>query len=182
MQRTLTINLGIVIARESIEHPWQDHAWRPLEAFLNAPQITEWRQLRKGDGFVHYHAATLPLELHRKETPGYCENLDAEQPSLFVVLREADIEEEGGPPVDVHLVTASPHEVEAYGEDGSEIIAPVPMPEEVHILISAFVDEYHVEEKFVKRKRRKHHVAEEHKFGQESLDELRRRNKTGENL
>ena len=124
MQRTLTINLGIVIARESIEHPWQDHAWRPLEAFLNAPQITEWRQLRKGDGFVHYHAATLPLELHRKETPGYCENLDAEQPSLFVVLREADIEEEGGPPVDVHLVTASPHEVEAYGEDGSEIIAP----------------------------------------------------------
>lgn len=177
MQRTLTIKLGVVIAREEIDHPWQDHVWRPVAVFLNAPEIDDWRELRRGDGFVQYHAATLPLTLHRKETPGYCENLDSDAPALYVILRETDIEEDSKWPVEVHLVTASAHEVEAYGEDGSEIIGPVAMPEQVFELISAFIDEHHNEEPFVKRKRSKYHIAEEHKFGHESIDELRRRNK-----
>jgi hypothetical protein len=42
-----------------------------------------------------------------------------------------------------------------------------------------FVAEHHTEEPFVKRQRRKHHQAEEHKFGQEPIEVLRKRQPGG---
>lgn len=176
-QRQLNVPIGVIVAREDIENIWQDHVWRPLEVFLDAPKIEGWRELRRGDGFIHYHAATLDLELHAKETAGYLENLESREPSLYVVVRRDDLGDDDAMPVEVHLVTASVHEVEAYGEDGTEEITPVPMPEPVFDLLAAFVEEYHRDEPFIKRKRKKYHREEEHKFGQEPVDELRRRMK-----
>src|SRR5262245_23139054 len=77
MDRVLSIPLGVVIAHERIDHPWQEYAWRPVSVFLNAPEIGDWRELRRDATATHYHAATLPLELHPKETIGYVANLDA---------------------------------------------------------------------------------------------------------
>jgi hypothetical protein len=173
MQAGLEIPLGVVIAHEKVDHPWQEYAWRPVGVFLNAQPVTEWRELRRGPGFVHFHAATLPLELHRKETLGYKANLAEPSPAIYVVLRE---KADGGPqPVAVHLVTASPHEAEAYTISGEEIIGTVAMPEPLRELIEAFIAEHHVEEPFVKRQRQKHHRTEEHQFGQEPIDVLRTR-------
>jgi hypothetical protein len=172
MDRALSIPLGVVIARERIDHPWQEYAWRPVSVFLNAPEVGEWRELRRDAGATHYHAATLPLELHAKETLGYRANLAEATPSVYVVLREGG---PGGVPMHVALVTASPHEAEAYGQVSEEIVGAVAMPEPLVELIEAFVAEHHVEEPFIKRQRQKHHRAEEHKFGQEPIAELRRR-------
>ena len=52
---------------------------------------------------------------------------------------------------------------------------PVAMPQPLLELLEAFVAEHHVEEPFVKRQRQKHHQAEEHKFGQEPIEVLRKR-------
>lgn len=172
MQRVMSMALGVVIARERIGHPWQEYAWRPASVFLNAPEVSEWRELRRDATSIHYHAATLPLELHAKDTLGYVANLNEDEPSVYVVLRE------GGPagePVHVALVTVSPHEAEAYGQVSEEIVGGVAMPPALLELVEAFVAEHHVAESFIKRQRQKHHRAEEHKFGQEPIDVLRKR-------
>jgi uncharacterized protein DUF3305 len=172
MQRVLSIALGVVIARDKIDHPWQEYAWRPVSAFLNAPEVSEWRELRRDATSTHYHAATLPLELHAKDTLGYQANLADDAPLVYVVLREGG---EHGRPVHVALVTASPHEAEAYGHGNEEIVGSVAMPQPLVELVEAFVAEHHTEEPFVKRQRQKHHQAEEHKFGQEPIEVLRKR-------
>ena len=166
MGRVLSIPLGVVIAREKIDHPWQEYAWRPVSVFLGAPEIGDWRELRRDATAVHYHAATLPLELHPKEAMGYAANLETGAPLVYVVLREGG---DSGKPIDVGLVTASPYDAEVYGYDSSEIVGTVAMPEPLVELLEAFVAEHHVEERFVKRQRQKHHREEEHKFGQEPV-------------
>jgi len=176
MERVLSVSLGVVIAREKIDHPWQEYAWRPVSVFLGAPEIGEWRELRRDATAVHYHAATLTLELHPKETIGYVANLDAGEPLVYVVLREGG---DSGKPIDVAVVTASPYDAEVYGYDGSEIVGTVAMPAPLIELLEAFVAEHHVEEPFVKRQRQRHHRAEEHKFGQEPIDVLRQRKGQG---
>ena len=172
MDRVLSIALGVVIAHEKIDHPWQEYAWRPVSVFLGAPAIEDWRELRRDATATHYHAATLPLELHPKETIGYVANLDAGEPLVYVVLREGG---DSGKPINVAVVTASPYDAEVYGYDSSEIVDTVAMPQPLIELLEAFVAEHHVEEPFVKRQRQRHHRAEEHKFGQEPIEVLRQR-------
>lgn len=173
MERVLSISLGVVIARDRIDHPWQEYAWRPVSVFLSAPAISQWRELRRDAKSVHYHAATLPLELHAKECMGYRANLDTGAPLVYVVLRPTNA---GDPPMEVAAITGSPHDAEVYGYDGgNEIVGGVAMPEPLVELMQAFVAEHHVEEPFVKRQRAKHHREEEHKFGQEPIEVLRQR-------
>jgi hypothetical protein len=50
-------------------------------------------------------------------------------------------------------VTADPTEGEALFESGSEVIGTVPMPPAIAAWVAAFVDEFHVERVFQKRKR-----------------------------
>lgn len=167
MSHVVTIPVGIVVAREKIDHPWQDFRWRPVSVFLDAPPVDHWRELRRGAGFVHYHAATLPLELHRKETTSYQVNLANGLPSVYVVLSEGgDGDHE---PMRVRLVTASPFEAQAYDGSGFEIVERVEMPERLVAIVKCFIEDHHVEETFAKRQRARHHVEEEHKFGQEPV-------------
>lgn len=172
MQRNLSITLGVVIARERIGHPWQEYAWRPASVFLNAPEVGAWRELRRDATSTYYHAATLPLELHAKDSLGYVANLNEDVPMVYIVLREGG---DSSQPMHVALVTASPHEAEAYGHGSEEIVGAVAMPEPLVELMQAFVAEHYTEEPFVKRQRQKHHEAGEHKFGQEPIEVLRKR-------
>jgi hypothetical protein len=172
MDPSLTVPIGVVVAREDIDNPWQDHVWRPVGVFLNAPEIGDWRVMRRGDGVVHYHAATLPLELHRKETAAYLANLESQEPAIYVVLREIMGR---GYPFSVHLVTASPYEAQAYAESGFETVGRVPIPEPLRALLEEFVAVHHVPEPFVKRQRQKRREEEEHTFGQEPIFVLRER-------
>lgn len=177
MPRTLSIPVGVVIARDKIDHPWQEYAWRVASVFLNAPEVSEWRELHRSATSVQYHAATLPLELHPKETIGYQANLGEDTPSVYVVLRE---KAEDSQPIEVALVTASAYEAEAYGHGSEEIVGAVTMPEPLAELLAAFMAEHHVEEPFVKRQRARHHKPEEHNFGQEPIDVLRERMRKSE--
>jgi hypothetical protein len=167
----MSIAVGVIVAHDKVDHPWQEYIWRPMSVFLNAPEAAEWRELRRDRTSTQYHAATLPLELHHKETIGYQANLASGDPRVYVVLREQG----GSDRPEVALVTASPYDAEVYGYTSEEIVGAVPMPEPLVELVAAFVAEHHVEEQFVKRQRQRHHKAEEHKFGQEPIDVLRRR-------
>lgn len=174
MSASVSVPIGVVIAREDVDSPWCDYTWRALGVSLTLPSGVRWKELIREEGKVQYLAAAPPLELHRKETAAYLENISSEVPALYVVLREA---EEGGsddPAVEVHLVTASPFEAQDYLDSGEDIVERVAMPEELIALISDFVEEHHVEEQFRKRKRDEVDIAE-HKFGQEPIFVLRER-------
>ncbi len=174
MVTALSIPVGVVVAREKIAHPWQTYRWRAVSVFLDPPQIRDWRELRRDDKSVLYHAATLNLELFRKETTAYQVNLANGEPSVYVVLRE-DPDSDDDWPVEVHLVTASPFEAQSHGDVGLDNVESVAMPEQLVDIVHAFINEHHKEEAFIKRKRQPHLRAEDHKFGQESIVVLRER-------
>lgn len=156
MEKTETMPLGVVIEWRRIDHPWKDHDWRPVAVIPGAPPLDPrgpWKLLREADGVRQYLAGTLPLELFRSDTDGYKMNLAQQPPRIFVVLRRNE-----DPAVDhemvPYLVTANPYETQHYVESGEEIVDGVAMPGEVMALVADFADAHHVEEVFVKRRRK----------------------------
>jgi hypothetical protein len=176
MSKMVSIPMGVIVAREDIDSQWQDHVWRPIGVLPGAPEIEEWTELRRGEGWVHFHAATVRLELFRKETDSYKFNLEGSEPSLYIVLSDEDDDDDDDRPLSVHMVTACPYEAADYLDSGEQIVEAVAMPPEIYALVSDFIDEHHVEEKFKKRKRNEV-SQEEHKFGQEPIVVTRKRMK-----
>ncbi len=163
MESNETLPLGVVVERRRIDHPWKDHTWQPVAVIPGATAKDpkgDWTVLRRGEDWVQYHCATLPLELFRRETEGYKVNLTQAPPRVFVVLRsddDPDSEHEFLP----FLVTASPYEAQDYLDTGEEIVEGVTMPGDVVAFVQAFVDAHHVEEVFHKRKRQKARSGDE---------------------
>ena len=147
-----SIPLGIVIERRTVNHAWQDFDWRAVAVIPGAPQIDEWRVLAEGDGFTRYHAGTLALEVHRRDTEGYRYNLVNDPPVVYVLLREDDDAESG---IEPFLVTVCPFEAQAYLDGDESLMESVPMPPEVAAWLAAYVDEHHVDEPRYKRKNKR---------------------------
>ena len=156
MDRLETMRLGVVVERRDSDSPWQDHVWRPVAVIPGAAEVDQsaqaepWKVVNLGQGWVHYHAATLPLELHRKDTESYVYNLASRPPVIYVVLRQD--EEAGEREVEPFVVTASPSESQDFLDAGDDIVEAVPMPEVVIDWLQAFVDTHHVDQPHYKRK------------------------------
>jgi hypothetical protein len=161
-ERTASIRLGIVVERRSIAHPWQKERWRPVDVIVGAAEVEGWRPLLAGDGWARWHAATLPLVVHRKETEAYLYNLTSRAPALYVGLRRGD---DPAFPWQPFLVTASPWEAFALGEIGGDIVEGVPMPEPVLAWLADFVERHHVDQPFEKRQRRRDDAARDGRHG-----------------
>jgi len=153
-----TLALGIVVERRRVDHPWKDHAWVPVDVIPGAPPRDprgEWLLLKTGDGWSRYHCGTLPLTLFRKETGAYNLSLAQAPPRVFVVLRE-EADPESAHEVVPFAVTASPTEAEEYLDSSEDIVEPVPMPAELVAFVRDFVAQHHVDEPFIKRKRKRY--------------------------
>lgn len=154
----LTMALGVVLERRSSNNQWIDFEWRVTSVLPGAAEIDNWLELGRGTDdngdWVQYHAATLPLEIFRRETEGYKFNLTLEQPSIFVVLRNNEDEEDNEHDVSPFLVTACPYEAQDYLDSGEEIVDSVPMPLSVMAWLDEYIEYHYVEEPFKKRKRK----------------------------
>lgn len=139
MSQLFSLPIGVIVSRERSAHPWQAYRWRPVSVFLDEATSPPWREVERGRGYVHYHAATLPLVLKSKEKVAYRVNLANGVPSVYVVLRENSAD--GGMPVSVAHLTVSPFEIQAYAEGGLEIVDRVPMPDPLVRILNAFVDD-----------------------------------------
>jgi hypothetical protein len=133
----------------------------------------EWKLLYDAGGTRRYLSPTVIVEMHRAETEAYVYNLQSPEPSLFAVVRH-DEESERDVPFDIHVATVSPYEAQDYLDCAEEQVDRIGLPAEMVDWMQDFVAEHHVEQEFKKRKRNTVSV-EEHKFGQETLMELRRR-------
>ena len=153
MKTTEVMPVGVVVERREIDNSWQDYEWQPVAVFPGAPEVDDWRGIEEGDGWIRFHAATLPLELHRGETEAYKVNLSYDPPGVYVVLRDKfEDEDEDDHEVRPFLATVSPYEAQDYLDAGDDIIERVPMPDGMIAWIQAFIDQHHVDEPFHKRK------------------------------
>lgn len=141
--------VGIVIRRSPGVTRWAEWSWKAVSALPGAGPV-DWRVLRAEDGCVLYHAATPELELHATEAEAYLHGLAAEVPSLYVLLRETGRPER---PLEVVLVTASPHEAQDYADNGEDIVEKVPMPPSLCDRVRAFAEAHRSDEPFRKRRR-----------------------------
>lgn len=173
MQKEDSLKLGILLERRDSDHPWLDHEWVFVGVIPGAPELEDMRVIREAPGLTQFHAATLELTMHRAEAEAYQYNLTSPEPSIFVVLREPD-EDDDDVPIVAELVTVSPYEAQDYLDSSEELVERILMPDNIKAWVSEFVDAHYKEEPFKKRKRDKLR-PEEYKFGQEPLVELRKR-------
>ena len=141
--------VGVVLRRRTIENPWIDHMWSSVTILENVPATAPWTVLSQEEGATLYYAGAAFIDLFSAETTNYRDNLADGSPRIWVALRRQD----GGPELELTKVTADPTEGEAMFESGTDVIGTVPMPPEIAAWIAAFVDEFHVEQVFHKRKR-----------------------------
>lgn len=145
--------IGIIVRKSPGVTRWAKWSWRVV-AVLPGAGPADWRELRRDGDAVEYHAATLNLDLWSSDTEAYLVGLSAKIPSLIVVMREVP-NSAAGMPFEPVIVTASPYEGQDYLDSGDGLIESVPMPLGLIGWVRDFVQEHHVEEVFIKRKRDK---------------------------
>ena len=151
MKYSERMRVGVVLERRRIVHPWQDHSWRALAVVPGAPDIAAPRCLGEGDGWAHYHAATLDIELFTSETEGYRYNLSQAAPVVYALWRRENDEPEGWPAV--FHVTVCPYEAQDYLDGGDVVAEGLPMPEVIALWVAGYVARHHVDQPFEKRRR-----------------------------
>lgn len=149
--REISMPVGVVVRRTPGISRWARWSWRVIGVLPGAAPA-DWDVMREQDGVTEYHAATLPMTLHRKETEAYRVALSMEPPSVYVVMRPT--EDDGDTrEFKVFLVTASPFEAQDYLDSGEEMVEQVPAPPGLVAWMREFVEQHHVEEPFKKRRR-----------------------------
>ena len=172
MDRKVSIPVGVVVAKVKIDHKWAEWSWRPIAVIPGAPPVDGWKEIASGEGWTHYHIATLPLTLYRTDTEAYLVSLSEKPAKVYVVLRR-DEEGDEDRPYFVHTVTASAYDALGFLDSAEDLVEAVPMPPGLAAWVRAFVEEHHVDEKFVKR-RRGRVEPDAPKFGKEPIFSKRR--------
>lgn len=145
--RSQIMPLGICLRRTPGATRWQTWSWR-VSAVLPGAAQADWVLLREEGEASEFHAATLPLEVHRADAEAYRQGLTAEPPSVYVILRD-----QGAERPELHMVTASPFEAQDYADTGEDVVEKVAMPEGLVAWLRDFTALHHKEEAFKKRKR-----------------------------
>jgi hypothetical protein len=147
-----TIPVGVVVERRRTDNPWIDHVWRPVAVLAGVPDTEPWTKLSENGERTTFYAGAAEVELYPSDTTQYRDNLLSDSPFLWVALRPTEAE----PPYEILAVTADTAEGEALTETGTNLVEPVPMPDQIADVVAAFVIEHHVERVFFKRKRDRH--------------------------
>lgn len=150
LDRHETLEVGVIVERRKAKTMWADFVWQPVEVVVPPPPLEPWSVMREEGGTTRFFAGRFTMELHPRETVSYKMNLDSGEPSIYIVLRE-----DAGAPrgVRLELASPSPAEAEAYMEGGMATVDKVPMDEDITAWLAAYMDAFHVEEQFRKRKR-----------------------------
>lgn len=116
------VKVAVVIEHIRLDNRWQSEKWEVIGVVPDtSPTGTPASILYEDNGRVQWLHPGHALSLHRDEAEGYCLNLSASRPFVFVMWRE-----EAGRAVP-HTVTASYSEA-ARMLDAGESVEGVPMP------------------------------------------------------
>ena len=149
--KTDSRTIGVVVRRSPVDHPWQDHIWSPEAVLPEAPATVAWTQLGSDGDAMLFYAGEASLDLYSSDTAFYRENMLNGEPKIWIALKH----DQSSGSLEIMKATADPNEGEICFEAGADIVAAVPMPDEIAGWIAQFVDEFHVERPFIKRERDK---------------------------
>jgi hypothetical protein len=118
---------------------WISERWEPVAVLADADGADSSVPTRVAteESAARWRFGGHAIELHKSEAEGYFLNVSAPDPKVFVMWRTVD----GAvmPPVEPRLVTVSYNEA-ARLLDGGEQVDAVPMPAEVRVWMTPFVD------------------------------------------
>lgn len=147
---SISVTVAVLAERRPGSTPWAEWSWRAVEVLEDAPpDIVPWTVLREENGRTLYFAGRAEVELHPTDTPNYKHNIEAERPSVWVVLRPAD----APPGMRLHTVTVDAGEAHLYADVGNDLLEALPMPPGLFALTADFVARHHQERTFFKRRR-----------------------------
>ena len=176
MSDASSIHFSLLYERHASSHPWLDWEWKvtglmPVaDADINRPP----RLLERGNSVTRWLGEPARVDLHRSDVEAYVYNLTSPQPSVFSVSQERETSVADGLIWRTHLITLSSYEAEEYMSGDDTLVGKLVLPADVQEWMEAFVAMHFTNEPFRKRRRDRVNI-EEHKFGQESLVELRAR-------
>jgi hypothetical protein len=146
---TLRIGLAVVAERRPATSPWVDWVWRVVDVIEHAPDTPPWTVLRQEPSRTLFLAGHATLSMHPTDTDNYRQNLESDDPRVWVVLRNAD----GEPGMALHLVTLDPGEAHLYADVGNDTLESLPLPAFLLGPARDFVAVHHKERSFHKRRR-----------------------------
>lgn len=167
MSRELTILVGVIAEKRKSVSRWATDYWIPVGVMPAVEGMVEGDVMYEEDGVTRYFMGVTDLTCHAAETEAYVHNFNSRTPALYVVLRKNE-DGERTLPWFVHCVTASPYLAQDHEDSAVDMVERVAMPEEIETVIKEFLDVYHREEEFKKRKRDRVRV-EDQKFGKEPI-------------
>ena len=146
---TLRLPVAVLVERRPGTTQWAEWSWRAVEVLEEAPDLPPWTVLREEAGRTLFFAGLVEVALHPTDTPNYLENLAADPPRLFVVLRPGD----SPPGMALLTATVDVGEAQLVADAGADMLESLPMPSGLREAVAAYVAAHHVERDFHKRRR-----------------------------
>ena len=146
---TARVPVAVLAERRPGATPWADWSWRAVEVLDEAPDMPPWTVLREEAGRTLFLAGWAEVELHPTDTANYRDNLRADPPLVWVVLRGAD----APPGLRLQAVTVDGGEAQLYADVGNDLLESLAMPARLRAVVEDFVARHHVERAFHKRQR-----------------------------
>ncbi len=146
---TIRVPLAVLVERRPGTSAWAAWSWRVVEVLEDAPDLPPWTVLREEGGRTLFLAGRAEVELHPTDTANYRDNLRADPPLVWVVLREAD----APPGLRLYTVTVDGGEAHLYADTGNDLLESLAMPARLRAVVEDFVSRHHVERAFHKRRR-----------------------------
>jgi hypothetical protein len=143
--------IGVVAARRMATSPWaSDPVIVSPHAVLSEPPALEpGAALGEVGGATLFYVGPAELVLWRGETAHYRDNLATGAPKIWVATRRE------GERWSVLLATANPYEGEALADQPGVALEALLAPPDLAADLMAFVEAHHVDQPFVKRKRKR---------------------------
>lgn len=147
--------VSVIVERREIKRDrWSFPSWEATgvvagERFGSGASKTP---IHSDDQRQQYLWSGLTLEFFRDETESYWHNLQGSQPSLFVICREENEDDDDS--LEPYIVTADPHEADAYLETEGTVFA-VPIPLDLYQWLEQYVMNYYRPGEQKKRKRKR---------------------------
>ncbi len=150
LKDSLFLPVAVLAERRPAVTAWAEWTWQAVEVLEEAPAVPPWTLLREAAGRSLFFAGTAEVALHPTDTANYRDNLAADPPLVWVVLRQSEATPTG---LALFAVTVDPGEAQIFADAGDDLLESLPMPPGLRAATAAFVERHHVERTFHKRRR-----------------------------
>ena len=143
------LHLGVILVSRPPASRWARRGFVPSAVLAAVPEAQPGTRLGPAGETELWYAGARALRLYSGETGHYRDNLASARPAVWVALRQP------AQGMEIAALTVDPYEGEALAGDEGLLVEAVAMPAPTAAFLADFVATHHVEQVFVKRKRKR---------------------------